>query len=137
VQTPGECLIDDRAREIARAYVGSDVVVFFTPVTFGGYSSELKKALDRIICVVSPFFARIDGEVHHEPRYRRYPRLLAVGVQPRPDRESEEIFTTLVARSAINMHAPKHAAAVFDPTHSGEFMEGNVRSLLAGLELGE
>ena len=65
VQTPGECLIDDGACEVAQAFIGSDLVVYFTPVTFGGYSSELKKVLDRIICLVSPFFKRIDGEVHH------------------------------------------------------------------------
>jgi hypothetical protein len=135
-QTPGVCMIDDSAREVARAFIASDLVVFFTPVTFGGYSSELKKALDRIICLLSPFFARIEGEVHHKPRYRRYPRLLAVGVQPRPDRESEEIFTTLVRRNAINMHAPEHAAVVLDPRQSGETVAASLRSLIAGLEVG-
>ena len=135
-QTPGECMIDDPAREVARAFIASDLVVFFTPVTFGGYSSELKKVLDRIICLLSPFFDRIGGEVHHKPRYRRYPRLLAVGVQPRPDRESEEIFTVLVGRNAINMHAPEHAAAVFDSHQTGEIVEEKLRSLIAGLEVG-
>jgi multimeric flavodoxin WrbA len=134
VQTPGECTIDDSARAVARSFITSDVVVFFTPVTFGGYSAELKKALDRIICVVSPFFDRIDGEVHHKPRYRRYPRLLAVGIQPRPDRESEEIFTTLVARNAINLHAPAHAAVVFDSHQTGEIVEERLQSLIQGLE---
>jgi multimeric flavodoxin WrbA len=135
VQTPGECMIDDPARDVARAFMTSDVVVFFTPVTFGGYSAELKKALDRVICVVSPFFDRIDGEVHHKPRYRQYPRLLAVGVQHRPDAESEEIFTTLVARNAINLHAPAHAAVVFDSHQTGENVEGRLQSLIQGLEV--
>ena len=136
VQTPGECMIDDGARDVARAFIASDLVVFFTPVTFGGYSSELKKALDRIICVVSPFFDRIDGEVHHKPRYQQYPRLLGVGVQPRPDRESEAIFTTLVERNAINMHAPDHAAVVFHPHLSGEIVEENMKSLIERLGVG-
>ena len=47
IKTPGECVIDDDAREIARAVSQSDLVVYLTPVTFGGYSSELKKTLDR------------------------------------------------------------------------------------------
>ena len=136
VQTPGECMIDDCARGITRAYIASDVVVFFTPVTFGGYSSELKKVLDRIICLVSPFFDRINGEVHHKPRYRRYPRLMGVGVQPRPDRESEEIFTSLVARNAINMHVPAHAAAVIDSHQPGEIVEETLRSLIDDLRVG-
>lgn len=133
VQTPGECMIDDPAREVARAFISSDLVVFFTPVTFGGYSSELKKVLDRIICLLSPFFLYTKGEVHHKPRYRRYPCLLAVGVQPRPDLESEEIFTALVDRNAINLHAPGHAAVVFDSNQPGEIVDDNVRSLIAVL----
>ena len=32
-----------------RAWVRSDLLVYLTPVTFGGYSSELKKALDHVI----------------------------------------------------------------------------------------
>ena len=133
VQTPGECLIDDPARDVARAFIASDLVAYLTPVTFGGYSSELKKALDRIICLLSPFFDRVDGEVHHRPRYRNYPRLLAVGIQTLPNRESEEIFTTLVCRNAINMLAPNHAAAVFDTTQPAEFVEDSMRSLIADL----
>jgi hypothetical protein len=53
-----------------------------------------------------------------------------VGVQPRPDRESEEIFTTLVDRNAINMHAPEHAAVVFDPRQSGEMVDDSLPALL-------
>lgn len=136
VQTPGECMIDDPARAVAQAFIASDVVVFFTPVTFGGYSSELKKALDRIICLLSPLFKRIDGEVHHEPRYRRYPRLLAVGFQPRPDRESEEIFTALVDRNAINLHAPAHAAAVFETGHPSDIVEENMKTLIERIGVG-
>jgi multimeric flavodoxin WrbA len=135
VQTPGECMIDDGAREVASAFIGSDLVVLFTPVTFGGYSSELKKALDRIICLVSPFFARIDGEVHHEPRYSRYPSVLAVGVQQQPDQESEEIFTALVGRNAINFHTPAYAAAVVDSEQSAERVDESLRSAIEGLEV--
>ncbi|MDX1624038.1 MAG: NAD(P)H-dependent oxidoreductase [Gemmatimonadota bacterium] len=111
-KTPGECKTKDSAGDIARAMMASDLTVFLTPVTFGGYSSPLKKALDRLICLVSPFFQRIDGEVHHRKRYDRYPSLLGVGVLDEPDGEEERIFSTLVERNAINVHAPDHASLV-------------------------
>jgi hypothetical protein len=114
VRTPGICVINDDAREIARDVVQSDVVVYATPVVFGGYSPQLKAALDRMISIIMPYFTRIRGEVHHAKRYRRYPRVLAVGLLPRPDPESEEIFSTLVHRSSLNMHAPKTAVRVLD-----------------------
>ncbi len=111
-KTPGVCKTSDAGREVAAAFIASDLVTFLTPVTFGGYSSELKKALDRIIGLVMPFFMRIDGEMHHRPRYERYPALVALGVLPAPQAEDERIFHTLVQRNAINMHAPWHASRV-------------------------
>jgi len=112
VQTPGVCLIDDDAREVTRKIIGSDLVVYVTPITFGGYSSDLKKALDRSIGLISPFFTRINGEVHHRKRYVQAAKLLGVGIQNKPDEESELIFKTLIGRNAINMHNPAHAACV-------------------------
>src|SRR5690606_3517069 len=79
-KSPGICRIDDAGRAIAASIIAGDLVVYLTPVTFGGYSSALKKAVDRSICLVSPFFTQIDGEVHHQPRYDRYPALLGIGV---------------------------------------------------------
>ncbi len=62
LQTPGISLIDDAAREVTRKIMGSDLVAYVTPITFGGYLSDLKKALDRSIGLISPFFTRIGGE---------------------------------------------------------------------------
>jgi hypothetical protein len=111
-KTPGLCRIDDAGREVARSVIGSDLALYLTPVTFGGYSSELKKAVDRIICLISPFFTRIDGEVHHRARYDRYPALTGIGVLPAPNPAQEQIFTTLIGRNALNMHAPWHGSTI-------------------------
>jgi multimeric flavodoxin WrbA len=136
VKTPGECMIDDPARDIAKAFVRSDLVVMLTPVTFGGYSYQLKKALDRIICLISPFFQVIDGEVHHEKRYDRYPALMAVGSLAVPDEESEGIFATLVGRNAINMHSPAHAAGIVYDDQDRDAIRTRIRSLLDQVEPG-
>jgi multimeric flavodoxin WrbA len=109
---PGLCRIDDAGRAVAASIIGSDLTVYLTPITFGGYSSELKKAVDRIICLISPFFKRIDGEVHHRARYNRYPDLVGVGVLPAPHPDQEQIFHTLIGRNAINLHAPVHDSVV-------------------------
>jgi multimeric flavodoxin WrbA len=87
------------------SYVGSDLVVYVTPVTFGGFSSELKKLLDRIVLsVLDPRFTVVGGEVHHRLRYRRYPKTVGFGTLPSPDPEAERLFTRLVARNGINVH---------------------------------
>jgi len=111
-KTPGLCRIDDTGRDVAADIIAGDLTIYLTAVTFGGYSSALKQAVDRSICLVSPFFTRIDGEVHHQARYERYPALLGVGVLPAPHPAQEQLFHTLVGRNAINLHASQHASAV-------------------------
>ncbi len=112
VKTPGECVIDDDGRSVARAAARCDLLVYLTPVTFGGLSSELKKAVDRLIPDISPFFARVQGETHHQRRYARCPSLIGLGVLPQPDRQAESIFKTLVEHNALNWRSPRTAAAV-------------------------
>jgi len=103
-RTPGECVIGDGARDVLRSYVGSDIVVYVTPVTFGGYSSQLKKMLDRFIPVLDPRFTIVGGEVHHRLRYRRYPKTIGLGTLPSPDPEAERLFAGLVSRNGLNVH---------------------------------
>jgi len=112
VKTPGVCVIDDAGRDVARQMAQSDLLVYLTPLTFGGYSSELKKALDRSIPNISPFFRLVHGEVHHVKRYARNPRVVGIGVRATGpiDPEEEELLEILVHRNAINLHAPRDAA---------------------------
>ncbi len=135
MQTPGVCVIPDAGQEIAKAIIQSDLVIFLTPVTFGGYSSELKKALDRIICILSPFFMKVGGEVHHRPRYEQYPRLMGVGLLPRENVESERVFTTLVERNATNWHAPAHVSKVLPDAGRGDGLCEDIQELFNQLEV--
>ncbi|MGB7761308.1 MAG: NAD(P)H-dependent oxidoreductase [Bryobacteraceae bacterium] len=130
VKTPGVCVEADDGREIAKAIVRSDVTVLFTPVTFGGYSPELKKMVDRFIQLISPFFAMDHGEVHHPPRYAHRPRLLVVGVQRHPDPHEAHIFKTLAGRGAINLHPPSYAAEVVLATEGADALRARFESLL-------
>lgn len=131
IRTPGECVIADAGRDVATAVIQSDLAVFLTPVTFGGYSSELKKAVDRLISLISPLFRRVGGEVHHRPRYRRYPRLLGLGLLGHPDPEAVRIFTNHIVRNAINMWSPAHAAGVVYADQDKSALQTKVRGLLS------
>lgn len=112
VQTPGICIIDDYGREVAKKNIQSDNLVYITPITFGGYSAELKKAVDRSIGLISPYFRVYKDEIHHETRYDRYPNLFVFGVLENPNPEEEKIFSTLVKRNVLNNFAPKHSSQV-------------------------
>ena len=132
IKTPGVCVIDDAGRDVARQMVHSDLLVYLTPLTFGGYSSELKKALDRSIPNISPFFRLVKGEVHHVKRYARYPRIVGIGVcsDDRADPDEEELFETLVHRNAINLFAPANATCVISVTEDDDVRRRRIERAL-------
>lgn len=110
--TPGTCRIEDAGRAVARAFVQSDIVVLLTPVHFGCYSSSTRKALDRTLGMLLPFFHRISGETHHAPRYEYPPALGVLAVLDAPDVAGEATVRTLARRNAINFSSPAHSVAV-------------------------
>jgi multimeric flavodoxin WrbA len=119
LKTPGECIIHDDAFDLPRKVIGSDIVFLLSPVTFGMYSSSLKKALDRFpLPLLLPFFKHYDGEIHHPPRYQKYPKLVTIGVLPKADQESETTFATLAARNSINLHTTTTSSFVYSSDDS-------------------
>lgn len=132
VKTPGVCVIDDAGREVAEQIVQSDLVVYLTPIQFGGYSHELKKAIDRSIPIISPYFRKVNGEVHHKRRYASYPNVAAFawsdGSQGNEDRD---VFETLVMRNAINMFASRTTVGFVDSDNPSLILEVVARDLEA------
>lgn len=105
LKTPGKCTINDKGQEIAKEVIQSDIVILLTPITFGGYSYHLKKMVDRFIPNILPFFAIVNGEIHHEPRYDKNPNILAIGYLTQEHKESEKTFKKLIKRNSINFHS--------------------------------
>ncbi|MCB9110228.1 MAG: NAD(P)H-dependent oxidoreductase [Anaerolineales bacterium] len=105
VRQPGMCNTDDDNRVIAAKIIQSDLVIYLTPVAFGGYSSELKRIVDHQIQNISPFFTSVNGEIHHQKRYEKYPNVLTVGWMEQSNIQAEAVFRHLVHRNAINMYA--------------------------------
>lgn len=135
-KTPGICVIKDDGQEpILRAWAEADLIAIVTPVTFGGYAPELKKAMDRILPVLLPFFKKIRGETHHPQRYPRRRRLLAIGTQKQEDADSESVFRRLVRRNALNMGDVEATIMVFSADASLTEIEKKLRAEALFLEV--
>ena len=131
VATPGICSADDYGREVAAAFAQSSLTLWLTPVHFGGYGSTLKKIIDRLICLSSPFFMKKDGRLRKKPRYTSYPNLAVVGCLPAPDAEREAVFKRLVSRNALNLHVPAYTSAVLYQSFSDEQISSILSAMLA------
>ncbi|WP_446009745.1 flavodoxin family protein [Candidatus Electrothrix sp.] len=131
VRTPGKCINGDAGTDILRAILNCETVIFFTPVVFGGYSSELKKVVDRSLPVLLPFFRKIHDEIHHIARYPFFPRLVGIGVHPSPQQDSSECFKRLIGRNALNFSSQSYSAGVIRSTDSPQDIIYNLDHLLS------
>jgi hypothetical protein len=136
LKTPGLCVLPDAANEIMGKQARSDLFVLLTPLTFGGYSSQLKKMLDRTMGMCIPVYRFYHGELHHTLRYPRPARLLGIGVVPEYDEAGARVFDLLIERTALNYHSPSFASQVLAEGQGSEQVRGAVQSLISQLEVG-
>ncbi|MCB1757241.1 MAG: NAD(P)H-dependent oxidoreductase [Gammaproteobacteria bacterium] len=112
VKTPGQCPVHDEGQVIAQAVHDAQLLVFLTPVRFGAYSSQLKKAVDRLIPLLSPFYAIREKLTYHKTRYSAMPSLVGIGLEESPDSNQRQLFEALVQSNALNLNSPAFAATV-------------------------
>ncbi len=112
LKTPGICVTNDAGRNTTSVAVQSDLWIFLTSVTFGGYSFELKKAVDRFLPIFIPVFTKVNGEVHHRLRYKKHPKLIGIGHSIHESRNYDDIFKKLISRNAINFRSPSQSAEI-------------------------
>jgi multimeric flavodoxin WrbA len=137
LKTPGICTIDDDNRELVSKYIGSDLVIALTPVTFGASSPELKKFADHLIQTISPFFCRVNGETHHRRRYDRYPGFVSIGWLHSPDETREGIFRHLFYRNTINFYTEKDACGILYHSMTDDEIKESLEGLLSMAEGGK
>ncbi len=136
-KTPGRCRTQDGAQDIAQAVRAASLVVFLTPIRFGGYSANLKKAVDRLIGLVHPYFHDRDGLTRHRPRYASYAPFLFIGIADHDLGEAEQTFNDLAMGNAVNLIAPGYLAriiAIADPGWRARLDETLARAMGGDLE---
>jgi len=100
--TPGECVFSDYGKELVKKICRSDLLIIFSTISFGSYSSYCKKILDRCIPLVLPFIITIGSREYHKKRYSKLPNLFGVGVANENSIEEKEMFGELIKRNAAN-----------------------------------
>lgn len=101
-KSPGKCIIDDDIHELMRAFARCSVLIFLTPIRFGGYSSLLKKAVDKMMPMGTPFYEVKNGHLLHPMRYG-HKLLLGIGLAEKEIEGQEKNFRLLIDRNALNM----------------------------------
>jgi len=134
--TPGICFQDDQGGEVAKKAIKSDLLIFLTPITWGGYSSELKKAIERMLGLLHPSFIKIMGSCRHKKRYDTYPSVLGIAITAgEGDEEGEQIFESLIERHSMNWHTPKQRATVWVVNDDIDHNRKKITNILIQMEV--
>ncbi|MHA1946106.1 MAG: flavodoxin family protein [Candidatus Hodarchaeales archaeon] len=135
--TPGICsgVKGDHGNEIVEKIIKTDLLIFLTPLTFGAYSSELKRIIERMLGLLQPGFTRKSGESHHHKRYDRYPSLLAIASTENLDEEEIHIFNKLIYRHSLNFYPPKYNTEVFQIGEDKEKIRERLQNAIVEMEL--
>lgn len=111
-KTPGLCPQKDGMEKILAKWVQSQLVILFTPISFGGYCSDLKKVIDRLLPLKTAYFTVHRGELHHENRYKPMPSLITIGILREENTQEREAFRYLTERNAVNMLIDRYEAVI-------------------------
>ncbi len=103
VKTPGECITPDAGPRLRQAVIASDFALLAAPMRMGFPDGLLKRAMDKFIPLIHPYFAVANGEAHHRKRYPRYP-VLGLLAQPEPGTDAADLKITsdIFRRTALN-----------------------------------
>ena len=127
-KSPGKCVIEDDAHEVLRAIANRNTLIMITPIRFGGYSSTMKKAVDKFMNLALPCYMVKQGHLLHPARYGNK-LLVVVGINQSNSREQAESFRKLAENNALNIQASCRTL-VFSSLEDTELVEQEINGLI-------
>ncbi len=91
LKTPGLCIHNDDSAVTCKAMVDSAFIIYASPLVMGFTSSLLRRAAEKVIVNLLPYFSVIKGEVRHKWRYRGKAPAIGVLVDREEDTSEEDL----------------------------------------------
>jgi multimeric flavodoxin WrbA len=129
-KTPGRCVQNDDMEPLFRAIANSDMLVFLSGISFGMYSAQMKKAVDRLMAIGYPLYTMKKGHILHPMRYEGKSLFIIGTVEDRLVEGEEENFRLLAERNSLNFQYPYRVTVL----HPGDDIETTLREILTGPE---
>lgn len=129
-KSPGKCVFEDDMPSIIKSFAKSSVMIMLTPIRFGGYSSQLKKALDKFVAVGFPLYMVKDGHMLHPMRYDSK-LIIGIGISSKDVKGAEDNFRTLVERNGLNMQCTQKTL-IFKPSDDIRKIKHEIEGVLRG-----
>lgn len=124
---PGICVLNDDMQEIFPEMANSEFLIFLCSISFGGYNSQLKKAVDRYSALGLPTYTVHKGELHHPGRYPNPDLFMSIGVLNEENKQYRETFELVSNRSAISFFASKSTTVIFNQFEDTNIIHENIK----------
>jgi multimeric flavodoxin WrbA len=106
VKTPGECITRDDGAVVRQAIIACDLLIWASPLKMGYVSNLLKRAMDKTIPLLMPYFDPINAEIHHAKRYDKYPLTgLIYETEGDTDGIDRQLLENIFARTSLNFRS--------------------------------
>jgi multimeric flavodoxin WrbA len=103
--TPGQCVQTDDMADLLSKFLGSDTVVFASPVYVDNVTGPMKMFMDRLIPVADPHMEPDPaGETRHRRRHERPANMVAISNCGYPEQSHFQVLRLLYRRMARNFH---------------------------------
>lgn len=130
-KSPGKCVLQDDSHEILRAIARCSTIIMLTPVRFGGYTSTLKKAVDKFMSLGLPLYTVKHGHLLHPARYGSK-SIIGIGAYDGNSKDQEACFRRLVENNALNLQY-SYKTLILKPSDDAEKVKQELSSLLKGV----
>ena len=127
-KSPGKCVLQDDSHEILRAIAKCNTFIMLTPIRFGGYTSTLKKAVDKFMSLSLPLYTVEHGHLIHPARYGSK-CIIGIGVCDGSSKDQEACFRRLVENNALNLQSSCRIL-ILRPSYDAEKLKQEISSLL-------
>ena len=126
-QEVGVCCKKDDMQDIYPELANSEFYIFITPISFGGFNSELKKAIDRFMPLILPTYTINKGELHHPLRYNNPKKITTIGFLKEHFKEQKNTFELVTKRLEKAFFLSRAVTVIAKETEDNSLLEKKIK----------
>jgi len=123
----GVCCKQDGMQDIYPKLANSELYIFITQINFGGFSSDLKKVIDRFMPLFLPTYTIHKCELHHPRRYNNPQKLFFLGVLKDNFEEQKATFNLAANRLEKAFFVSRAASVVAEETADDSLIKQRIK----------
>lgn len=126
------CVQKDEGIDIVEGYKDNEVIIYLTPIKYGAYSKELKKAIDRTLPIGDAKLLVKEGYMIHKIIYNNK-KVIVIGVLEKENKDAERSFSSLVKANYYNMDWKSYNQVILYNNSKEDELENKIKYVFQGV----